>query len=96
MNDTGNIRQICSHPRLHAWLAAAMTVGLLVGARPAQGATGECEADDFASLSNPLVTVVDGRGDLAHEQAIWATVSDSNMYGLEIEIGRQTFRMTPK
>lgn len=80
------------------WRRAAWLVGGLLGASlaasvPAQGASASiCEAGELGHLRNPVVTVVDGPGDPAPEQARWAELAFAYLEGPnEITFGEGTF-----
>jgi len=66
-----------------AWLlACGLATGLLSASLPAKGAAVSCNPFEFLDLSAPALTVLDGPGIAADEQANW-----TNLSGFHVQSG---------
>jgi hypothetical protein len=85
---------ITSAPRQHkrsSWLGVALLVGASISAVPSPAAA-VCAAGELFSLSDPVVTVIAGPGDVATEQQRWASLDGPWLDGVgEFSIGNETF-----
>lgn len=94
MNETEKpIRAITWRLAIVGPLLTSTIISMLVGSRPAQGAT-SCMLGETVDMTNPMVTVVEGPGDAAGEQAHWSALEYSGLGGpLEIGLGERTFEL---
>jgi hypothetical protein len=74
-------------------LLCGATILALFGESSAANAL-SCWPGEFVGLINPVVTVIDGPGDTAEEQATWEALSFSYLEGpLSMTLSEQTFRL---
>jgi hypothetical protein len=74
-------------------LLLSTTISMLVGSRSAQGAV-SCILEETVYMTNPVVTVIEGPGDAASEQAEWSALEFSGLYGpLEMGLGERTWKL---
>jgi hypothetical protein len=79
-------------PILGALLASTI-ISMLVGSRSAQGAT-SCNLGETVYMTNPMVTVIEGPGDAAAEQAQWSALEFAGLRGgLEMGLGERTWEL---
>lgn len=81
-----------------AWLlACGLATGVLSASLPAKGAAVSCNSVEILDLSAPAVTVIDGPGLAADEQAKWMRVSGVHAHSggdtgfATLKIGRTWF-----
>jgi hypothetical protein len=76
--------------RRSPWLAAALLTGVLVGSIPGR-AGADCAAGDLLAMTNPVVTVIAGPGDVVAEQELWSSFDKGWLDGnFEVSFG-ETF-----
>lgn len=74
-------------------LLVSATLSMLVGSRPARGAT-SCMWGETVDMTNPVVVVIDGQGDVAAEQAQWSALEYAGIRGgLEMGLGERTWAL---
>lgn len=79
------------------WLLGALAISVAVGSMSttAKGATlTDCVAGEIVRMFDPVVTVIEGPGDAAEEQARLSALEFSRLYGsTEIALGETTFNL---
>lgn len=55
------------------WLGAALLAGVLAGGIPGR-AGAECAAGELLAMTDPVVTVIAGPGDVVAEQELWSSL----------------------
>ncbi len=74
-------------------LLASTSFSVLLGTRDAQGAI-SCLLGENVDMMNPVVTVIEGPGDAAAEQAQWSALEYAGLGGpLELGLGERTFEL---
>lgn len=91
MTHTNTITSPARQHRRAWWLGFALLVGASISAVPSPAAA-DCAAGEQFSLSDPVVTVIAGPGDVATEQQRWASLDGPWLDGVgELSVGNETF-----
>ena len=81
---------ISSSSKRRRWLGAALLTGVLTGGFPGR-AGADCAAGELLSMTDPVVTVIAGPGDVAAEQQLWSSLDVGWLDGsFELTLG-ETF-----
>jgi hypothetical protein len=76
--------------RRSAWIGAVLLAGVLAGSIPGR-AGAQCASGDLLAMTDPVVTVIAGPGDVVAEQALWSSLEVGWLDGsFEISLG-ETF-----
>jgi hypothetical protein len=62
------------------WLAFGLAAGMLCASLPVSGASGKCASHGYVELAEPVVTVLDGPGSVADEQAVWESFTEIRVW----------------
>lgn len=76
-----------------AWFFGSLAVSVLAGSMTAKGAAvADCVEGEVVWMIDPVVSVIEGPGDLTEEQARWSNLEFPRLQGaLKITLGETTF-----
>lgn len=75
------------------WFFGTLVVSVVVGGMPAKSATvADCAGGEYVEMIDPVVSVIEGPGDVVDEQARWSLLNYSYLEGpLKIALGETGF-----
>lgn len=79
--------------RRWAWFFGSLAASAVVGSLPAKSATvADCAGGEYVEMIDPVVSIIEGPGDVVDEQARWSLLNYSYLEGpLKIALGETGF-----